>query len=165
MGRKKIQITRIVDERNRQVSIFFFCLLIFTSLVTWLCTFVYGKLILCLESVKESASHMKELCFFCCCCFLYHNMPPHRSLQYLSDVVKKNASRGSLEKIQLLGSVLIMCWYVVLEFCNDPALTTRNFLCLFQIGQRLSWIWYFKSIHTDFRKTNYHVYVQGLTGS
>ena len=88
MGRKKIQITRIVDERNRQVSIFFFCLLIFTSLVTWLCTFVCWNPVLCLESVKESEWHMKELRFFSFVCFLYHNVPPHRSVQYLSDVVK-----------------------------------------------------------------------------
>lgn len=39
MGRKKIQITRIVDERNRQVSIFFLCHIAF-HVMLFCCTLV-----------------------------------------------------------------------------------------------------------------------------
>lgn len=47
MGRKKIQITRIMDERNRQVSGVNF----FVSLFTWTIDYVFPRYVKGLENI------------------------------------------------------------------------------------------------------------------
>lgn len=126
MGRKKIQITRIVDERNRQVSIAFFFF--------FFCPYCRFQL-LCLSGSRTRTGSASHVCFL-------HKIPPvceaaalrHYSAEYLPSLVHCNVPphKGKLYVLcgkpqtgavwEILGRKVrlkryLMCWFVGSECC------------------------------------------------